>query len=224
MDKEYNKTWLTPNEYSEICRFLPHSKIEDLDVDETIKSKKSAISISAGPSANSFGLALKYINTDGKLRNLDWPDMSRDTLQNLTICLRKILSEIEDEIEKEYTKHPKEKDLLDEVKRIVNKKRRGHGSTAIVIDVRERELTPEDKKADLVYVIDIDRGAIVLAGPNRGKPHYSQRMTLGIDKNNLLRYVEDRYSRNLDQLTPTNLIKWDKLSGKIEEFAENPFA
>ena len=59
----------------------------------------------------SVGLGIKYITTDGKLKSIDWTDMSDGTLQNLTICLRKVLNDVEIDIEKEYTKHPKAKDL-----------------------------------------------------------------------------------------------------------------
>lgn len=92
--KEYNMNWLTAKEHPEFSKFLPYSKIEDLDVKKTLDSDKSAISISAGANEKSVGLAIKYITTDGKPKSIDWMSMSGDTLQNLTICLRKILNDV----------------------------------------------------------------------------------------------------------------------------------
>ena len=176
--KEYNMRWLTAKEHPEFAKFLPYSKIEDLDVDKTLKSDKSAISISAGANEKSVGLALQYITTDGKLKSIDWPDMSGDTLQNLTICLRKILNDVEVTIEKEYTKHPKAKDLESTIRDYVRRQTpRNFYTRHIEVGVKTRELTKDDKKEGFTHIVDIE---ICPRDPQ-------SRLSIGIDKNDCLR-------------------------------------
>jgi hypothetical protein len=205
--KEYNLNWLTANEHPEISRFLPHSKIEDLDVKETLKSNKSAISISAGANEKSVGLGIKYITTDGKLKSIDWTDMSSDTLQNLTICLRKVLNDVEISIEKEYTKHPKAKDLESAIRDYVRRQTpRNFYLRNIEVGVKTRELTKDDKREGFTCIIDVE---ICPRDPQ-------SRLSIGIDKNDCLRWTSQfAYHCQDGLLTPQHLIKWDQVEGKV---------
>lgn len=205
--KEYNLNWLTAKEYPEISRFLPHSKIEDLDVNETLKSNKSVISISAGASEKSVGLAIKYVTTDGKLKSIDWTDMSSDTLQNLTICLRKVLNDVEISIEKEYTKHPKAKDLESAIRDYVRRQTpRNFYLRNIEVGVKTRELTKDDKREGFTCIIDIE---ICPRDPQ-------SRLSIGIDKNDCLRWTSQfAYHCQDGLLTPQHLIKWEQVEGKV---------
>lgn len=216
---DYNITWLTPKEHPEISRFLPHSKIEDLDVDKTLASNKTAISIAIGRSTNAFGLALKYINTEGKLKNIDWPDMNKDTLQNLVICLRKILSDVENDMEKVYIKHPKAegRDLEREISSLVSKYTpRNHYLRDIKTSVIVRDLTKEDKQAGFTYIIDIEMYPYIINKKiHREMPMH--RLSIGIDKYNCLRWEEQPFTQDCEEGLPTPkfLIKWDQVSSKI---------
>ena len=206
--KEYNMNWLTAKEHPEFTKFLPYSKIEDLDVNETLKSNKSAISISAGRDVKSFGLALQYINKDGNLKSKDWVDMSKDTLQNLTICLRKILNEIDIEIEKEYTNHPNYKYLEIDIKDMVSDNiPRNFYLRNIKVGAKVRELTRDDKKAGFSWIIDIEI--------NPDNPQ--QRLSIGIDKNDCLRWAWQTTYGDCKKgfNTPQHLIKWNEVNDKI---------
>lgn len=205
--KEYNMNWLTTKDHPEFAKFLPYSKIEDLDVNKTLKSDKSAISISAGANEKSVGLVLQYITTDGKLRSIDWPDMSGDTLQNLTICLRKILNDVEVNIEKEYTKHPKAKDLESAIRDYVRRQTpRNFYLRHIEVGVKTRELTNDDKREGFTCIIDIE---ICPRNPQ-------SRLSIGIDKNDCLRWTSQfAYHCQDGLLTPQHLIKWDQVEGKV---------
>ena len=206
--KEYNMSWLTAKEHPEFAKFLPHSKIEDLDVDKTLKSDKRAISISAGANERSVGLEIQYINTDDKLKSIDWTDMSKDTLQNLTICLRKILNDVEVDIEKEYTNHPNHKYLEIDIKDMVSDNTpRNFSSRNIKTAAKVRELTSDDKKAGFSWIMDVEI--------NPDNPQ--QRLSIGIDKNDCLRWTwQTTYGeckKGFD--TPRHLIKWDQVEAKI---------
>lgn len=206
--KEYNMSWLTAKDHPEFSKFLPYSKIEDLDVKETLKSNKSAISISAGANEKSVGLAIKYITTDGKLKSIDWTDMSGDTLQNLTICLRKILNDVEVDIEKEYTKHPKAKDLESAIRDYVRSQTpRNFYLRNIEVGVKTRELTKDDKREGFTCIIDVE---ICPRDPQ-------SRLSIGIDKNDCLRWTwQTTYGeckKGFD--TPQHLIKWKQVEGKV---------
>ena len=205
--KEYNLNWLTVKEHPEFSKFLPYSKIDDLDVNETLKSNKSAISISAGATEKSVGLALKYITTDGKLKSIDWTDMSGDTLQNLTICLRKILNDVEVAIEKEYTKHPKAKDLESAIRDYVRRQTpRNFYLRNIEVGVKTRELTKDDKREGFTCIIDIE---ICPRDPR-------SRLSIGIDRNDCLRWISQfAYHCQDGLLTPQHLIKWEQVEGKV---------
>ena len=205
--KEYNMTWLTAKEHPEISKFLPHSKIEDLDVNETLKSNKSAISISAGANEKSVGLAIKYITAEGKLKSIDWTGMSGDTLQNLTICLRKILNDVENDIEKEYTKHPKAKDLESAIRDYVRRQTpRNFYLRNIEVGVKTSELTKDDKREGFTCIIDIE---ICPRDPQ-------SRLSIGIDKNDCLRWTSQfAYHCQDGLLIPQHLIKWDQVEGKV---------
>ena len=206
--KEYNITWLAVKEYAEIGKFLPYSKIEDIDIAKSMADSKCAISISAGRDAKSFGLALQYIDKDGNLKSKDWIDMSKDTLQNLTICLRKILNGIDIDIEKEYTNHPNHKYLEIDIKDMVSDNTpRNFRARNIKAGTKVRELTGDDKKAGFSWIIDIEI--------NPDNPQ--QRLSIGIDKNDCLRWTwQTTYGeckKGFD--TPQHLIKWNQVEGKI---------
>lgn len=208
IDKEYNITWLAAKEYAEIGKFLPYSKIEDMDVEKSMADSKCAISITAGRDAKSFGLGLQYIDKDGDLRMKDWVDMSKDTLQNLTICLRKILNGIDIEIEKEYTNHPNHKYMEIDIKDMVSDNTpRNFYLRNIKVGTKVRELTRDDKKAGFSWIIDIEI--------NPDNPQ--QRLSIGIDKNDCLRWawqtIYGDCKKGFD--TPQHLIKWNQVEGKI---------
>lgn len=213
--KDYHITWLDMNNYPEIAKFLPHSGIDDLDVAKTMGDKRCGIGISAGNSPKSFGLGLHYISTeksnygDGtKRRTLDWTDMSKGTLQNMVICLRRVLYQFEEQIEKEYTNHPKAKDLENEICNFVERQvPRGFNTRNIEVGIGTRELTKDDKKEGFSCVIDVEIN-----------PHNpQQRLSIGIDKNDCLRYVwqitQGECKKGL--LTPTHLILWNKVESQI---------
>lgn len=206
--KEYNMSWLTTKEHPEISRFLSYSKIEDLDVDKTLKNDKSAISISAGANEKSVGLAIQYITTDDKLKSIDWTDMSEGTLQNLTICLRKILNDVEVAIEKEYTNHPNHKYLEIDIKDMVRDNTpRSFYIRNIKVGTKVRELTSNDKKAGFSWIIDVE------ISPDNPQ----QRLSIGIDKNDCLRYIwqttYDDCKKGL--LTPKHLILWKGVESRV---------
>jgi hypothetical protein len=206
--KEYNIRWLTAKEHPEFSKFLPYSKIEDLDVNETLKSNKSGISIWVGANEKSVGLEIQYITTDGKLKNIDWRDMSEGTLQNLTICLRKILNDVEVAIEKEYTKHPEAKDLESVIRNYVRRQTpRNFYFRNIEVGVKTRELTNDDKKEGFSYIIDVE---LIPNKPQR-------RLSIGIDKNDCLRWVQQVTYGDCKEglLTPQHLIKWEQVEGKV---------
>lgn len=205
---EYNLNWLTIKDYPEIGKFLPHSKVDDLDVAKTMGNNRCGISMSAGNSSKSIGLGIHYISTkksqysDGtKRRVLDWTDMSNDTLQNITICLRKVLNQFEEKLVKEYTKHPKAKDLRSEIKNFVSRQTpRNFYLRDIKVSVIERELTNDDKKAGFSCIVD------VILCPDSPQ----QRLSIGIDKNDCLKYVwQTNYGECKKGLaTPTQWILW----------------
>ena len=219
--KDYHINWLNIKDHPEIGKFLPHSKIDDLDVDKTMGDKRCGIGISAGNSPKSFGLGLHYISTeksqygDGiKRRTLDWRDMSKDTLQNIVICLRKVLSQFEDKIEKEYINHPKVKDLENEIKRLVSRQTpRNFNLRNIEVGVGTRELSKDDKKEGFTCIIDVE---IIPHNPQ-------QRLSIGIDKNDCLRYVWQITQGECKEglLTPTHLILWDKVESQISTMLQS---
>lgn len=206
--KEYNISWLTINEHPEIAKFLPYSKIANLDVNKTLESDKTAISITSGRDAKYFGLGLQYIDKDGDLRMKDWVDMSKDTLQNLTICLRKILNDVEVKIEKEYTKHPNANELKYAIRDYVRRQTpRNFYLRNIVVGVKTRKLTTEDKREGFTCIVDIEI--------NPDNPQ--QRLSIGIDKNDCLRWawqtIYGDCKKGLD--TPRHLIEWNQVEGEI---------
>ena len=213
--KDYHITWLNAKDHPEIGKFLPYSKVDDLDVAKTMADVRCGVGISAGNSPKSFGLAIHYISTeksqygDGtKRRVLDWADMSKDTLQNLVICMRKVLSQFEEKMEKEYTKHPKAKDLENEICDFVERQvPRGFNTRNIEVGIGTRELTKDDKKAGYSCIIDIE---IVPHNPQ-------QRLSIGIDKNDCLKYVwQTTYGECKKGLvTPTQWILWKDVESQI---------
>lgn len=216
LHKEYNITWLTAKDYPEIGKFLQHSKVEDLDVARTLGDLyRCGVDISAGNSPKSFGLGIHYISTkksqygDGTLRRtLDWTDMSKDTLQNLIICLRKVLNQVDEKIEKEYIKHPKSKDLISEIEHFVHRNTpRNFYLRDIKVGVTVRELTKDDKKAGYNCIVDIEI--------NPQNPQ--QRLSIGIDKNDCLRYDWQTTYGDCKEglLTPKHLILWKDVESRI---------
>jgi hypothetical protein len=215
LDKEYNITWFNAKSYPEVGKFLPHSKIDDLDVARTMADIRCGIGIVSSKTPGRFGLNINYISTekskygDGTLkRNLDWTDMSKETLSNTIICLRKILSEIDSKVEKEYVKHPKAKELRVEIQRFVNSQTpRNFHLRNIEVSTIERELTKDDKKEGFSCIIDIE------ISPK--KPQ--QRLSIGIDKNDCLRYVwqttYDDCKKGL--ITPNQLILWKDVESRV---------
>lgn len=219
--KEYNMSWLTAKEHPEFAKFLPYSKIEDLDVARTTADERCGIAISAGSNEKSFGMGLHYISTeksqygDGtRRREIDWTSMSKDTLQNLVICLRKILNDVEVDIEKVYTKHPKAKDLESEITNYIRRQTpRNFYTRNIEVGATVRELTKDDKKAGFDYIIDIE---VQPKNPQR-------RLSIGIDKNNCLRWTEqygyDECENGFE--TPQFLIKWIEVEGKVASMLQS---
>lgn len=215
LHSEYNLTWLAVKDHPEIGKFLPYSKVDDLDVAKTMGDNRCGVGISAGNSPKSFGLAIHYISTeksqygDGtKRRVLDWTDMSKDTLQNLVICMRKVLRQFEEKMEKEYTKHPKAKDLENEICDFVERQvPRGFNTRNIEVGIGTRELTKDDKKAGYSCIIDIE---IVPHNPQ-------QRLSIGIDKNDCLKYVwQTTYGECKNGLvTPNQWILWKDVESRI---------
>lgn len=205
--KEYNMNWLTIDEHPEIAKFLPYSKIAKLDVNKTLESDKSSISLSISSDKKAVGLELTYINTDGKIKHIGWQDMSGDTLQNLTICLRKILNDVEVKIEKEYTKHPNANDLEYAIRDYVRRQTpRNFYLRNIVVGVKTRELTPDDKREGFTCIVDVE---ICPRDPQ-------SRLSIGIDKNNCLRWTSQFAYHCQDGLsTPQHLIKWEQVEGKV---------
>lgn len=205
--KEYNMNWLTINEHPEFAKFLPYSKIANLDVNKTLESNKSAISLSISSNKKVVGLELNYINTDGKLKHIGWQDMSGDTLQNLTICLRKILNDVEVKIEKEYTKHPNANELESAIRNYVRRQTpRNFYLRNIVVGVKTRELTDDDKREGFTCIVDVE---ICPRNPQ-------SRLSIGIDKNNCLRWTSQFAYHCQDGLsTPQHLIKWEQVEGKV---------
>lgn len=213
--KDYNMNWMAPKKYPELAKFLPHSKVEDLDVERTKADMRCGIEIAASKTSENFGLSLHYISTeksqygDGTLRrNLDWTSMSKDTLQNITICLRKILNDVENDIEKEYTKHPNYKYLEIDIKDMVSDKTpRNFYTRGIKVGAMVRELTKNDKSVGFSWIIDIEI--------NPDNPQ--QRLSIGIDKNDCLRWTwQTTYGeckKGFD--TPRHLIKWDEVEDKV---------
>lgn len=215
LHKEYNLTHFNAKDYPEVGKFLPYSKIDDLDVARTMADDRCGIGISTGNSPKSFGLAIHYISTeksqygDGtKRRVLDWTNMSKDTLQNLVICLRKVLSQFEEKMENEYTKHPKAKDLENEICDFVERQvPRGFNARNVEVGIGTRELTKDDKKSGYSCIIDIEIN-----------PHNpQQRLSIGIDKNDCLKYVwQTTYGECKKGLaTPTQWILWKDVESQI---------
>ena len=214
LHKDYNISVFNAKSYPEFAKFLPHSKIDDLDVAKTIGDIRCGLYIQAGSSPKSFGLQIKYVSTeksqygDGTLkRNLDWTDMSKDTLSNTIICLRRILSEIDSKVEKEYVKHPKAKDLRSEIQGFVGRQTpRNFYLRNIEVGVKTRELTKDDKREGFTCIIDIE---ICPRDPQ-------SRLSIGIDKNDCLRWTSQfAYHCKDGLLTPQHLIKWDEVEGRV---------
>ena len=215
LHKEYNLTYFNAKDYPEVGKFLPYSKIDDLDVARTMADTRCGIGISASKTPGRFGLGIDYISTekskygDGTLRReLDWTNMSKDTLQNLVICLRKVLSQFEDKMVEEYSKHPKAKDLRVEIQRFVSRQTpRNFYLRDINVGVTVRELTNDDKKEGFSYIIDVE---LIPDKPQR-------RLSIGIDKNDCLRWVEQITYGDCKEglLTPQHLIKWEQVEGKV---------
>lgn len=221
LHREYNITWFSAKSYPEVGKFLPHSKIDDLDVARTMADYRCGIGIVSSKTPGRFGLSLKYVSTekskygDGTLkRELDWSDMSKETLSNTIICLRRILSEIDSKVEKEYVKHPKVKDLRAEIQRFVNSQTpRNFHLRNIEVSAIERELTKDDKKEGFSYIIDIE------ISPKNPQ----QRLSIGIDKNDCLRYVwqttYDECKKGVE--SPKNLIKWEDVESRISTMLQS---
>ena len=213
--KDYHITWLNVKDHPEIGKFLPHSKVDDLDVTKTMGDNRCGVGISAGNSPKSFGLAIHYISTeksqygDGTTRRvLDWTDMSKDTLQNLVICLRKVLNQFEEKIEKEYTKHPNYKYMEIDIKDMVDDETpRNFYLRNIKVVTKVRELTKDDKKVGFSWIVDIEI--------NPQNPQ--QRLSIGIDKNDCLRYVwQTTYGECKKGLvTPNQWILWKDVKSQI---------
>ena len=213
--KDYHITWFNAKDHPEIGKFLPYSKVDDLDVAKTMGDIRCGVGISAGNSPKSFGLAMHYISTeksqygDGtKRRVLDWTDMSKDTLQNLVICLRKVLNQFEEKMEKEYTNHPNHKYLEIDIKDMVNDNTpRNFYTRNIKVGTRVRELTKDDKKVGFSWVMDIEI--------NPDNPQ--QRLSIGIDKNDCLKYVwQTTYGECKKGLvTPNQWILWKDVESQI---------
>lgn len=213
--KDYHITWLNAKDHPEIGKFLPYSKVDDLDVARTMADIRCGIDIVSSKTSGRFGLGLNYISTekskygDGALRReLDWTDMSKETLSNVIICLRKILSEIDSKVEKEYVKHPKAKDLISEIQGFVSRQTpRNFYLRNIEVGVIERELTNDDKKEGFSCIIDIE------ISPKNPQ----QRLSIGIDKNDCLRYVwqttYDDCKKGL--LIPNQLILWKDVESRV---------
>ena len=176
---------------------------------------RCGIGISASETPGRFGLGLHYISTekskygDGTLRReLDWTNMSKGTLQNLVICLRKVLSQFEDKMIKEYSKHPKADDLSFEIQRFVNRQTpRNFYLRNITVGVTARELTSDDKKEGFSCIIDIE---IIPNKPQR-------RLSIGIDENDCLRWVNQITYGDCKEglLTPKHLILWEDVESRI---------
>ena len=187
LHSEYNLTWLTVKDHPEIGKFLPYSNVDDLDVAKTMSDNRCGIWIYAAKAPGKYGLGLLYTSTeksqygDGtRRRELDWTNMSNDTLQNITICLRKVLNQFEDKMVKEYSKHPKADDLRSEIKSFVSRQTpRNFYLRGIEVSVIERELTIDDKKEGFSCIID------VVLCPDSPQ----QRLSIGIDKNDCLKYA-----------------------------------
>lgn len=215
LDKDYHITWLNIKDHPEIGKFLPYSKIDDLDIAKTMGDNRCGIGISAGNSPKSFGLAIHYISTeksqygDGTTRKvLDWTDMSKDTLQNLVICLRKVLNQFEEKMEKEYTHHPNYKYMEIDIKDMVDDKTpRDFHLRNIKVTTKVRELTKDDKKTGFSWIVDIEI--------NPQNPQ--QRLSIGIDKNDCLKYVwQTTYGECKKGLvTPNQWILWKDVESQI---------
>jgi hypothetical protein len=215
LHKEYNLTHFNAKDHPEVGKFLPYSKIDDLDVARTMADTRCGIGISASKTPGRFGLGLHYISTekskygDGTLRReLDWIDMSKDTLQNLVICLRKVLSQFEDKMVEEYTKHPKAKDLRSAIQSFVSRQTpRNFYLRDINVGVTVRELTNDDKKEGFSCIIDVE---LIPNKPQR-------RLSIGIDKNDCLRWVQQVTYGDCKEglLTPQHLIKWEQVEGQV---------
>lgn len=215
LHKEYNLTHFNAKDHPEVGKFLPYSKIDDLDVARTMADTRCGIGISASKTPGRFGLGIDYISTekskygDGTLRReLDWTNMSKDTLQNLVICLRKVLSQFEDKMVEEYSKHPKAKDLRFEIQRFVSRQTpRNFYLRDINVGVTVRELTNDDKKEGFSYIIDVE---LIPDKPQR-------RLSIGIDKNDCLRWVQQITYGDCKEglLTPKHLILWKDVESQI---------
>lgn len=215
LHKEYNLTHFNAKDHPEVGKFLPYSKIDDLDVARTMADTRCGIGISASKTPGRFGLGLDYISTekskygDGTLRReLDWTNMSKDTLQNLVICLRKVLSQFEDKMVEEYSKHPKAKDLRSEIQGFVSRQTpRNFYLRDINVGVTVRELTNADKKEGFSYIIDVE---LIPNKPQR-------RLSIGIDKNDCLRWVEQITYGDCKEglLTPKHLILWKDVESRV---------
>jgi hypothetical protein len=215
LHREYNISFFNAKDYPEITKFLPHCKIDDLDVAKTAGNIRCGIGIQAGSSPKSFGLGIHYISTeksqygDGTLkRTLDWTDMSKETLSNTIICLRKILSEIDNKVEKEYVKHPKAKDLRSEIQGFASRQTpRSFNTRNIEVSVIERELTNDDKKDGFSCIIDVE------ISPKNPQ----QRLSIGIDKNDCLKYVWQTTYGDCKKglMVPKHLILWKDVESQI---------
>jgi hypothetical protein len=129
-------------------------------------------------------------------------------LENLTICLRKILNDVEVAIEKEYTKHPEAKDLESAIRNYVRRQTpRNFYLRNIEVGVKTRELTNDDKKEGFSYIIDVE---LIPNKPQR-------RLSIGIDKNDCLRWVQQVTYGDCKEglLTPQHLIKWEQVEGQV---------
>lgn len=215
LHSEYNLTWLAVKDHPEIGKFLPYSKVDDLDASKTMSDNRCGIWIYAAKTPGKYGLGLLYVSTeksqygDGtRRRELDWMNMSNDTLQNITICLRKVLSQFEEKMEKEYTKHPKAKDLENEICNFVERQvPRGFDTRNVEVGIGTRELTKDDKKSGFSCIIDMEIN-----------PHNpQQRLSIGIDKNDCLKYVwQTTYGECKKGLaTPNQLILWKDVESQI---------
>ena len=215
LHKDYNISVFNAKSYPEFAKFLPHSKIDDLDVAKTIGDIRCGLYIQSGSSPESFGLQIKYVSTkksqygDGTLkRNIDWTDMSKDTLSNTIICLRRILSEIDNKVEKEYVKHPKAKDLRSEIQGFVSRQTpRSFNTRNIEVSVIERELTNDDKKEGFSFIVDVE------ISPKNSQ----QRLSIGIDKNDCLRYVWQTTYGDCKKglMVPKHLILWKNVESQV---------
>ena len=111
-------------------------------------------------------------------------------------------------MEKEYTKHPKAKDLRFEIERFVSHQiPRNFYLRDISVGVTVRELTNDDKKEGFSCITDVE------ISPENPQ----QRLSIGIDKNDCLRYVWQTTYGDCKKglMVPKHLILWKDVESQI---------